>query len=101
MEFLGEDHLEGVRIQNKETGEEKVLTVQGVFPLVGQDPNSEFVNLDIKNEWGNIPVDRKMMTSVEGVFAGGDVLPRDIRQIYLAEHDGKVAANSIEEYLRK
>lgn len=101
LEFLGEDHLEGVRIKNKETGEEKVLTVQGVFPLVGQDPNSGFVNLDIKNEWGNIPVDRKMMTSVEGVFSGGDVLPRDIRQIYLAEHDGKVAANSIEEYLRK
>ena len=42
-----------------------------------------------------------METRVPGAFAGGDILPRDIRQIYLAEHDGKVAANSIEEYLRK
>ncbi len=102
LEFIKEnDHLAGVRIQNKETLEEKVLTVQGCFPLVGQNPNSQFINLDIKNEWGNIPVERNMSTRVSGAFAGGDVLPRDIRQIYLAEHDGMVAAKSIEEYLGK
>lgn len=101
LEFIGKDKLEAVRIQNKETLEEKVLTVQGVFPLVGQNPNTTFIKLDIKNEWGNIPVDRSMSTSVEGCFAGGDVLPRDIRQIYLAEHDGMVASKSIKEYLSK
>jgi len=101
LEFIGEDKLEAVRIQNKETLEEKVLKVQGVFPLVGQNPNTTFIKLDIKNEWGNIPVDRSMSTRVEGCFAGGDVLPRDIRQIYLAEHDGMVAAKSIKEYLSK
>ena len=41
-----------------------------------------------------------MMSSVRGLFAGGDILPRDIRQIYLAEHDGMVAARSINEYLK-
>ena len=101
LEFIGEDKLEAVRIQNKETLEEKVLEVQGVFPLVGQNPNTTFIKLDIKNEWGNIPVDKSMSTRVEGCFAGGDVLPRDIRQIYLAEHDGMVAAKSIKEYLSK
>jgi thioredoxin reductase (NADPH) len=101
LEFIGEDKLEAVRIQNKETLEEKVLKVQGVFPLVGQNPNTAFIKLDIKNEWGNIPVDKTMSTRVEGCFAGGDVLPRDIRQIYLAEHDGVVAAKSIKEYLSK
>lgn len=101
LEFIGEDKLEAVKIQNKETLEEKVLEVQGVFPLVGQNPNTTFIKLDIKNEYGNIPVDKTMSTSVEGCFAGGDVLPRDIRQIYLAEHDGMVAAKSIKEYLSK
>ena len=101
IEFIGEGKLEGVKIQNKETGEEQVLKVQGVFPLVGQNPNSEFVHLDVKNEWGNIPVEKNMMTRVEGAFSGGDILPRDIRQIYLAEHDGMVAAKGIAEYLRK
>ena len=101
MEFIGDKKLEGVKIQNKETGEEQILEVQGVFPLVGQNPNSEFVNLDVKNEWGNIPVERNMMTRVPGAFSGGDILPRDIRQIYLAEHDGMMAAKGIEEYLSK
>jgi glutamate synthase (NADPH/NADH) small chain len=53
----------------------------------------------VLDEQGNIPVDKKMMTSVPGLFSGGDVLPRLLRQIYLAEHDGMVAARSIIEYL--
>ena len=101
LEFIGKEKLEAVKIQNKETLEEKILEVQGVFPLVGQNPNSEFIKLDIKNEWGNIPVDKNMATRVEGCFAGGDILPREIRQIYLAEHDGMVAAKAIKEYLSK
>lgn len=101
LEFIGKEKLEAVRIQNKETLEEKVLEVQGVFPLVGQNPNTTFIKLDIKNEYGNIPVDKSMSTPVAGCFAGGDVLPRDIRQIYLAEHDGMMAAKSIKEYLSK
>ena len=101
LEFIGGDKLEAVKIQNKETLEIKEIPLQGVFPLVGQIPNTEFIKLDIKNEYGNIPVERNMSTRVAGCFAGGDVLPRDIRQIYLAEHDGMVAAKSIKEYLGK
>ena len=101
LEFIGEEKLEAVKIQNKETLEEKTIALQGVFPLVGQIPNSEFIKLDIKNEYGNIPVEKDMSTRVAGCFAGGDILPRDIRQIYLAEHDGMVAAKSIKEYLAK
>ena len=41
-----------------------------------------------------------MMSAVKGLFAGGDILPRDIRQIYLSEHDGVVAARSISEFLK-
>ena len=101
LEFIGEGKLEEAKIQNKETGEEKILKVQGAFPLVGQLPNNQFIKIDgVTNEWGTIPVDKEMKTSVTGLYAGGDILPRDIRQIYLAEHDGKVAAKSIVKYLR-
>ena len=98
--IVGEEKVEGFVIRNVETNEERTLEIQGVFPLVGQLPNSKFIKIDgVTNEWGTIPVDKKMMTSVPGLFAGGDILPRDIRQIYLAEHDGMVAANSIIEFL--
>lgn len=101
-ELLGAEKVEGIKIQNKESGDILTLKLNGIFPLVGQIPNTQFINIEgVTNEWGTIPVDKKMMTSVSGLFAGGDVLPRDIRQIYLAEHDGMVAANSILEYLNK
>ena len=101
--ILGDDKVTGAVIKNVETGEEKTLEVQGVFPLVGQIPNSKYIKIDgVTNEWGTIPVDPKTkQTSVEGLYAGGDILPRDIRQIYLSEVDGKAACKAILEYLKK
>ena len=103
VSILGDDKVSGAVIENRETGEQKTLDVQGVFPLVGQIPNSQFIKIDgVTNEWGNIPVDPKTkQTSVEGLYAGGDILPRDIRQIYLSEVDGKMACKAILEYLKK
>ena len=101
--ILGDDKVTGAVIKNVETGEEKTLEVQGVFPLVGQIPNSKYIKIDgVTNEWGTIPVDPKTkQTSVPGLYAGGDILPRDIRQIYLSEVDGKAACKAILEYLKK
>ena len=102
IEILGEDKVTGLVIENREDNSHRTLNIQGLFPLVGQIPNTTFIKIDgVLNEWGTIPVERNMMTSVPGLFAGGDVLPRDIRQIYLAEHDGVVASKSIIEYLSK
>ena len=102
VEILGDDKLTGLVIQNRETEEKRTLVLDGLFPLVGQIPNTTFIKIDgVLNEWGTIPVDKTMKSGVDGIYAGGDVLPRDIRQIYLAEHDGVVAAKSIIEYLSK
>lgn len=102
VEILGEDKVTGLVIENRENGSRRTLDIQGFFPLVGQIPNTTFVKIDgVLDEWGTVPVDRSHMTSVDGLYAGGDVLPREIRQIYLAEHDGTVAAKSIIEYLKK
>ena len=103
VSILGDDKVTGAVIKNVETGEEKTLELQGVFPLVGQIPNSKFIKIDgVTNEWGTIPVDPKTkQTSVPGLYAGGDILPRDIRQIYLSEVDGKAACKAIIEYLKK
>ena len=102
IEILGEDKVTGLVIENREDGSHRTLEIQGLFPLVGQLPNTTFIKIDgVLNEWNTIPVERNMMSACEGLFAGGDVLPREIRQIYLAEHDGMVASKSIIEYLNK
>ena len=101
IEILGEDKVTGLVIENREDGSHRTLDIQGLFPLVGQIPNTTFIKIDgVLNEWNTIPVERNMMSSCTGLFAGGDVLPREIRQIYLAEHDGMVAAKSMIEYLK-
>lgn len=102
VKFDGKDALTSVEIENVDTKEHKIINVEGAFPLVGQVPNTSFINnKEILTEQGNIIVDKTFMTSVAGLFAGGDVLPRDIRQIYLSEHDGKMIANSLSDYLKK
>lgn len=102
LEILSDQSVTGLKIQNKETNEIKTLQIQGLFPLVGQIPNTQFVKINgVLDEAGNIPVDKSMMTPVKGLFAGGDVLPRPIRQIYLAEHDGMMASSAILAYLKE
>ena len=96
VEILGEDKVTGVLLENRETGERKEIATDGLFPLVGQIPNTQFVNIeDVKDEYGLVPVDKNMETKCPNLFAGGDILPREIRQIYLAQHDGMTIAKSI------
>ena len=102
LEILDDGKVTGLRIQNREDNSERVLKVDGVFPLIGQDPNSTYINIDgVKNEYGTVPFEKGMLTSVSGLFVAGDLTPRDIRQIYLAEFDGKTAAKSIIAFLGK
>ena len=100
-EILGETKVEGVVLKNRETEEKITIETDGLFPLVGQIPNTQFIKIDgILDENGNVPVDKRMETSCKNLFAGGDVTPRPIRQIYLSERDGKAAAKSILENLQ-
>lgn len=95
LEIVGEDKVEGLVIQNKENNSIINLKIDGLFPLVGQLPNTQFVDVDILDEYKTIPVDKNKMSRVDRIYAIGDVLPREIRQIYLAEFDGKIAAKNI------
>ena len=97
VRIVGEEKVTGIEIAHRETDERRVIELQGIFPAVGQNPNTQFIKIDgVLNEYKTIPVTMKTMeTSCPNLFAGGDVLPRDIRQIYLAEHDGIVISKSI------
>lgn len=102
IKLNGVDNLDSVEIQNLENNKVVKIKVDGVFPLVGQIPNTKFVKIsNVLNETGNVVVDKSFMTSVSGLFAGGDVLPRDIRQIYLSEHDGKIIGQNVIGFLEE
>ncbi len=101
-EVLGADKaVSGLRVRDTKTGAERVLDVTGVFVAIGHDPRSELyrgqVELDAD---GYVLVDTPgTRTSVEGVFAAGDLVDHTYRQAITAAGTGCAAALDAERYL--
>ncbi len=93
VEILGEQKVEGVRVKDKNTGEERDLAVAGFFVAVGQAPeNKDFENLVKLDAKGYIEADESCRTGVNGIFTAGDCRTKSVRQLTTAAADGAVAA---------
>ncbi len=102
LAFEGDDQLKSVKLRNVETKEESSLVVEGAFVFIGQIPEVSFLkDLDVTNKWGYIEVNEKMETRVPGVYAIGDVIDKELRQIVTAASDGSIAAIEVAKYLDK
>jgi len=97
----GTDKVESINIKNTETGKTEQLTVSAIFPYIGAKPLTSFVETGIKDEMGYIITDKKGATSVEGIFAAGDVRQTALRQIATAIGDGALTGQMVVEYLEK
>ncbi len=101
-EIVGENFVKGMLIENVLTGETKNIEVAGVFVYIGLKPNTGFLNgvVELDHD-GFIITNDEMETSVEGIFAAGDVRSKGLRQIATAVGDGAIAAVAVERYLRQ
>lgn len=100
IEVEGKDRVEGLKIKNVNTSAEESLKTDGVFVLIGLSPNSGIVKDTLKlDDKGYIITDDEMKTSVDGIFACGDVRKKLLRQVVTAAGDGAVAAFSAEHYI--
>ncbi len=99
-EIQGTSQVESLRLENKKTGEESRLEVQGVFIAVGIVPNSQEFQGMVNMNQGYILAGEDCRTSTEGIFAAGDVRDKQLRQIITAAADGANAVTSVERYLR-
>ncbi len=101
-EVLGDTVVEGVRIRNLKTGVSSVLPVQGMFVAIGYDPATDIVRGKLElDENGYIKTHRNTRTSVEGVFAAGDVYDHRYRQAISAAGLGCMAAIDAERWLEE
>lgn len=92
--------VENLVLKNVKTGEKSNLDVAGVFMFVGQEPNDECVRGLVNSEKGGwIITNERMETSVEGIFAAGDVRSKFLRQVITAASDGAIAAMSASSYI--
>ena len=100
-EVLGEDSVTGVTLADAQTGETRPFATDGVFVAIGHKPNTDiFLDQLVLDEAGYIVIDDKTTaTSVEGVFAAGDVADHVYRQAVTAAGTGCQAAIDAERWL--
>ena len=99
-EFIVDGRVQGIKVKNKLTETETEIQCDGVFVSIGRNPATEFLKGAVKlDENGYIVADESTKTSVEGVFAAGDVRTKALRQVVTAVSDGAVAVHYAEEFI--
>lgn len=99
--YLGEDQLQGIRVERRDGSDRFDLMVDGVFLEIGLSPNSEpLQGLATLNERGEVVVDRLQQTDVPGLFAAGDVSDEPAKQIIVAAGSGARAALAVHDWLQ-
>jgi len=99
-EILGNGHVDGVKLKNLKTNAITELKTGGVFMAIGHQPTTAFLGGQLKtDENGYVVADDRTRTSVEGVFAAGDVMDHRYRQAITAAGNGCKAALEAERWL--
>ena len=101
VDVLGDKGVNGARLRNLKTGEESTLNVEGVFIAIGHKPNTDlFKGVLEMNDVGYLLTRGKTtFTSIDGVFAAGDVQDPIYRQAVTAAGTGCMAAIDAERWL--
>lgn len=102
LEFTGDDKLTGVRFKSTKTGEETTVPCDGVFEYIGLMPTTEYLkDTGLLNDYGYIKVNERMETAIPGIYAAGDCIVKNLRQVITACADGAIAAQEASHYVER
>ncbi|HBW30627.1 thioredoxin-disulfide reductase [Anabaena sp. FACHB-709] len=101
VDVFGNGHMDGVKVRNNQTGEETNVHAKGLFYAIGHKPNTSLFQGQLElDEIGYVVTKHgSPETSVEGVFAAGDVQDHEYRQAITAAGSGCAAALLAERWL--
>ena len=95
----GGEKVNTLHVYNRKKGEKQELDVNGVFIFVGYTPNTGYIPSDVLAENGEVVVDIQMRTSIDGLYAAGDLRQESRRQVVMAAADGATAAINAYEHV--
>ena len=98
--IIEDNKLVGIEIQNLDTKNTEIIKCSGIFPYISFNPSTDFVDASLLDELGYIKVDQNMATSIPYIFAAGDCIVKNLRQVVTACADGAIAASSIIKYIK-
>lgn len=99
-EIKGDGQVQALALFDKKKEEKSELPVDGVFIAVGIEPNTAQIEDAVElDEGGYIIAGENTKTSVQGIFAAGDVRTKPLRQVVTAAADGANAITAVENYL--
>ena len=99
-EIQGENKVQELLVEDVHTKEQSKINVDGIFIYVGNNPNTGFLQEQIKlSEHGYIITNEDMATNLPGVFGAGDIRVKSLRQIVTAAADGAIASVMAEKYI--
>ena len=103
IEVMGENVVDGLKIQSNLTNDISELKITGLFIAIGHSPNTDiFKGIVDMDDSGYILTDKtSTKTNIPGVFAAGDVQDKDYRQAVTAAGTGCMAALDAERYLQE
>jgi thioredoxin reductase (NADPH) len=100
-EIIGTDAVSAVRLKDVATGEVQEEPFAGAFVFVGLEPNAAFLGgLVALDTAGHVTTDLMMQTSLDGVFAAGDIRAHSVRLLAASAGDGATAAVAARRYLQ-
>lgn len=102
LEIQGENTVKLILLKDTQTDKTSKLDVDGIFPYIGISPNTELFSGQLnQDKYGFIITDTTMATSVDGVYAIGDVRNTPLRQVVTAASDGAIGATYALRYIEQ
>lgn len=102
FEIQGENTVKLILLKDTQTDKTSKLDVDGIFPYIGISPNTELFSGQLnQDKYGFIITDTTMATSVDGVYAIGDVRNTPLRQVVTAASDGAIGATYALRYIEQ
>ena len=99
-DYIVDKKIVGAKVKDLQSGEITEVAIDGLFVSIGRKPATDLFGGQLAlDEGGYIIADESTKTSIDGVYAAGDVRTKTLRQVVTAVSDGAIAADEAEKYI--